>query len=145
MYLRFQIPVCRIVEMSVFIFFLGVCFCFRWLLHFITNIITLFWTLPQKSHAFFSVGSFFFFSFLGWHLQNMEVPRLGVKFELQLPAYATATATQDPSRICHQHHSSQQRRILSEARDWTHILMDISWVCYFWATLGTPRSSALMK
>ena len=30
----------------------------------------------------------------------MEVPRLGVKSELQLPAYTTATATQDPSLGC---------------------------------------------
>ena len=29
-----------------------------------------------------------------WH---MEVPRLAVKWELQPPAYATATAMQDPS------------------------------------------------
>ena len=39
--------------------------------------------------------------------------------ELQLPAYATATATWDPSRV-HPHHSSQQCRILnplSEVRD----------------------------
>ena len=27
---------------------------------------------------------------------------------------------------------------LSEVRDWTHILMDICWVCYCWATVGTP-------
>ena len=30
----------------------------------------------------------------------MEVPRLRVESELQLPAYAPATATQDRSRIC---------------------------------------------
>ena len=30
----------------------------------------------------------------------MEVPGLGVELELQLPAYARATATPDPSRIC---------------------------------------------
>ena len=38
----------------------------------------------------------FFFSlsfvFLGPHPRHMEVPRLGVESELQLPAYATATA-----------------------------------------------------
>ena len=28
---------------------------------------------------------------------HMEVPRLGVELELQLPAYAIATATQEPS------------------------------------------------
>ena len=34
-----------------------------------------------------------FFCFLGLHSQHMEVPRLGVELELQLPAYTTATAT----------------------------------------------------
>ena len=42
--------------------------------------------------------SFFFFFFLGLHLWHMEVPRLGVESELQLPTYTTATAMQDPSR-----------------------------------------------
>ena len=34
-----------------------------------------------------------FFFFLGLHLCHMEVPRLEVQSELQLPAYVTATAT----------------------------------------------------
>ena len=72
---------------------------------------------------FFGVFVFVFvFCFLGPHLQHMEVPRLGVELELQLPAYTTATAMQDPSIICNLHHSSQQRWVLnplSEARDWT--------------------------
>ena len=38
---------------------------------------------------------FFFFFFLGLHLRHKEVPRLGVKSELQLPTYTTATATWD--------------------------------------------------
>ena len=49
-----------------------------------------------------------------------EVPRLGVKSELQLPAYTTATAMQDPSRIYDLHHSSWQCCILNllrKARD----------------------------
>ena len=49
---------------------------------------------------------FFFFVFLGPHLLHMEVPRLGVKLELQLPAYTTATATQGLSCLCSLHHSS---------------------------------------
>ena len=60
---------------------------------------------------------------------HMEVPRLEVESELQLPAYTTAT--RDPSHVCDLHHSSQQRQILnslSEARDGTHVLMDLSWV-----------------
>ena len=62
----------------------------------------------------------------------MEVPRLGVKSELQLLAYGTATATPDLSHICHLCRSLWQRQILnplSEAKDRTRILMDSSWVC----------------
>ena len=67
--------------------------------------------------------------FLWLHLQHMEVLRLGAESELQLPAYTTAIATWGLSRICNLHHSSWQCWIinpLSEARDWTHILMDTS-------------------
>ena len=56
------------------------------------------------------------------HLQHMEVPRLGVKYELQLPAYSTATA--DQSRI----RDATACNPLSTARDQTHILMDTSQV-----------------
>ena len=42
---------------------------------------------------------FFLLFFLGPHPRHMEVPRLGVQSELQLPAYTTATATQDPSQV----------------------------------------------
>ena len=34
--------------------------------------------------------------FLGVHLWHVEVPRLGVEFKLQPPAYTTVTATPDP-------------------------------------------------
>ena len=50
----------------------------------------------------------------------MEVLRLGVESELLLPAYTTATAMWDLSRVCDLHHSSQQRWIrypLGKARD----------------------------
>ena len=70
----------------------------------------------------------FFFRATLWHV---EIPRLEVKLELQLPACAAATVTQDPSHICDLHHSSQQHQILnplSEARDGTLILMDTSQV-----------------
>ena len=55
--------------------------------------------------------------------------------ELQLPPYATATATamQDPSRVCDLHHSSQQCQILnslSETRDRTSLFMVTSGVHY---------------
>ena len=54
----------------------------------------------------------------------MEIPRLGVASELQLPA--CATAVWDPSGTCNLHHSSWQRRMLnplSKARDGTCKLM----------------------
>ena len=63
----------------------------------------------------------------------MEVPRLGVELELQLPAYAKATATQDLSHVYNLHHSSQQCWILNplgKAREGTCILVDTSWVHY---------------
>ena len=41
----------------------------------------------------------FFFFFLGPHPRHTQVPRPGVKLELQLPAYGIATATPDPSCI----------------------------------------------
>ena len=62
----------------------------------------------------------FIYCFLGLPQRHMEVPRLGVESELQLPAYTTATATWDPSHVCDLHHSSLQHQILnplSEARD----------------------------
>ena len=49
---------------------------------------------------------FFFFVILGLHLWDMEAPRLGVKLELQLPAYPTDTEIQDLSTVCDQHYSS---------------------------------------
>ena len=67
--------------------------------------------------------------FFGLPPLHMGGPRLGVKLELQLPAYTTAAATQDLSSVCNLHHSSWQRQILNplcEARDRNRILMDIS-------------------
>ena len=69
-----------------------------------------------------------FFFFLWPQLWYMAVSRLGVKLELQLPAYTAAIGMRDPSRACDLHHSSWQHQILnplSEARDRTHILTDI--------------------
>ena len=64
----------------------------------------------------------FFCFFLMPHPQHMEVPRLGLESELQMSAYATATATPDPSLICNLYHSPLYHWILnplSEARDRT--------------------------
>ena len=72
-----------------------------------------------------------------WH---MQVPKLGVKSELQVPACTTATAMPDPSCVCSVHHSSQQHQILellSKASNRTCILMHTSWAGFCWATKGT--------
>ena len=72
---------------------------------------------------------------------KFQVPWPGVELEPQLLAYGTATAMKDLSPVCDLHHSSGQRWILnplSIARDWTHILVDTSRVCYGWARMGTP-------
>ena len=77
---------------------------------------------------FVSFFLFFFHLFLGPHWQHMEVPRLEVKLELQLPTYAIATV-QELSHIFDLHHRSRQHRILnplSKARDQTLVLMGAS-------------------
>ena len=84
----------------------------------------------------------------GAHQQHMEVPRLGVKLELQLPAYTTVTATRDPSRIYNLNHTSQQHWILnplSEARDRTLVLTDTSWIYFHCTTTGTPQRVVFRK
>ena len=91
--------------------------------------------------SFLIFSFFFFFVFLGPHLQQMEVPRLGVELELQSLVYTTATATWDPSCICNLCHSLWQCGILnplSKARDWTCIFMDASWVLNLLSHTGTP-------
>ena len=74
----------------------------------------------QTILAFFPSKTFFFFYLCRAAPKAYEVPRLGVESELQLPAYPTATATRDPSHVCHLHLSSWHHWILnplSEARD----------------------------
>ena len=81
----------------------------------------------------------FFLFFLGPRLQYTEVPRLGVEWELQLPAYARATATQDLSRVSNLHHSSRQHRIVnpqSKGRDRPSLFL-VGFVNHC-ATTGTP-------
>ena len=80
----------------------------------------------QGFSFFFSSPPYFFCLFRATPT-DIEVPRLGVQLELLLPAFATATATLDPSHICDLYHSSWQCRILSplrDARDGTCVLMD---------------------
>ena len=66
---------------------------------------------------------FFFFS--GSHLQHMEVPKLGIKLEMQL--LADTTVTLDLSHICDLCCSLQQCQILnplSKPKNWTCIHRD---------------------
>ena len=68
-----------------------------------------------------------FFFFFRAAPQHMEVPGLEVELKLQLLAYATATATRDPSHIRNLCSSLTKPSILnplSKARDQTGILMD---------------------
>ena len=88
-----------------------------------------------------TVTAVFLFCFLGPHLLHVEVPRLGIESELQLPAYTTATATQDPSHISDLHHGSRQCQILnplSEAKDRARNLGGPSQIHFHVATMGTP-------
>ena len=74
----------------------------------------------------------------------MDVPRLGVESELQLPAYTTATAMQAVSLVCSLHHSSQQCQILyplSEARDRSCNLMVLSRIRFCRTMTGTPETT----
>ena len=85
---------------------------------------------------------FLFLAFFTPHLWQSEVPRVRVESELQLPAYTTATATQDPSSIWDPHHSLWRCLILnplSEARVQTCVLVDTSWVHFCWAAVWTPK------
>ena len=95
------------------------------------------------THSEISKANFFFCFLKGPYLQHMELPRLGVKLEVQLLAYTTATTMQDQSFVYDLHHSSRQRQILnplSEARDQTRNLMVPSWVRFHCTTTGTPGS-----
>ena len=90
-------------------------------------------------HMFFnpSVCSyFFFFCSLGLHLWHMEVPRLVVQSELQLPAYTTATAS--GIRSASATYTTAHNNPLSEARNQTCNLMVTSWVRFHHAMMGTP-------
>ena len=78
----------------------------------------------------------------------MEVPRIGVESEMQLPTCTTAAAMPDSSHICDLYRSSQLCQILnplSEARDLAQILLDTSRVHFHGTTTGTPDNSFDIK
>ena len=64
----------------------------------------------------------------------MEVPKLGVKLELELLAYAYTTAMPEPSQVCDLHHEAKSviyTMAHSNARSLTH-----------WLRLGIKPSSS---
>jgi len=71
----------------------------------------------------------------------MEVPRQGIKLELQPPAAATAcaTATCDRSRICDLRHSSWRHRILNPLSEDTSSWIMVGFVTR-WTTTGSPTA-----
>ena len=96
--------------------------------------------LPFREKSFFI---FCLFRATPMAYGNMEVPRLGTESELH-HSYSNARS----QLICDLYSSSGQCQILnllSKARDWTHILMDISWVCFCWTTMGTPERKILIS
>ena len=81
---------------------------------------------------------FFFFSCFVWpHVAHMEVPRLRVQSELQLPA------TRDPSRVCDLHQNLRQCGIFKTYLARLEIEPASSWILggfvIHWATTGTTN------
>ena len=82
------------------------------------------------------------FCVLGLLPRHMEVPRLGVESELQLPASTTATGMRDWSCLCDLPHSSRQCLILnprSEARNQTYILLAAIQIHFHGATMMSDK------
>ena len=77
----------------------------------------------------------------------MEVPRLGIKSELQLLAYTTATTPPDPSCICNLITAHGNAGFLTH---WARpgIKLALSWILVgfltHWATTGTPRDNSIL-
>ena len=111
-------------EVFIFLFFITLylqcSLSFNW---FIFNLTDSFLSNTQYTYESTEDSSFLLqcfclcFCLLGPHPWNMEFLKLGVKSELQLPAYAAATASSYQSCICNLHHSSQQRWILDALRE----------------------------
>ena len=62
-------------------------------------------SFPEMIKLFYLFIYLFVCLFLPLHLRHIEIPGLGVELELQLLAFATVTATRDPSCVCNLRHS----------------------------------------
>ena len=97
------------------------------------------------SFSFFLFFCFLFFVFCPFFRAALTAyggSQARVYSELLLPAYTTATAKPDLSRVCNLHYSSWQCRILnplSEAREQSYNLMVPSQIRFCWTTTGSPR------
>jgi len=89
--------------------------------------------------SFFFLSFFFFFVF--FRAAPMAYGSCQARGQIRAAAASLyRSATWDLNCVCDLHHNSQQCQILnplSEARDWTHILMNTSQVHYCWAMTGT--------
>ena len=94
-----------------------------------------------------SHGHFSFVLFFELHLWHVEVPRPGIRSELQLQAYITATATWDPSHIwdLSQLVATPGLNPLNKARHQTHILLDTSQILNPLSHNGNSYHSQYLK
>ena len=77
----------------------------------------------------------------------MEVSRLGLNRICSCRPTPQPQQCQIWDASCDLHYRSWQCRILnplSKAKDWTCILVDTSWVRYYWATMGTANKPILI-
>ena len=113
------------------------------LVSYVSKTLFIYYLIYLKPWGCFICLLLLFFCFLGPQAWYMEVPRLGVELELQLPVYAIATARPDPSRFCGRHHSSQQSQILyslNKVRDRMRNLMVPSRIRFHCAMTGTVEA-----
>ena len=139
---HYRYYICHIVYVIVYIQYSARCVLYiscviQWILH-IYHMYSMVWYLIKLRQSIFFAFIFYLF-FLGPHSWHMEVPRLGIKPELQLPVYTTTTAMPDLSLVCDL--CSWHHRILnplSKAREWTCVLLDTSRVRFCSTSVGTP-------
>ena len=101
------------------------------------------WLLAMICFKFLSGFGFFFFFFFLFRATLVAYGNSQAPGQIRAAAACLhhSPVTWDPSSICGLQHSSRQCRILnplSEAKDWTQILLDTSRVHFRWATAGTP-------
>ena len=86
---------------------------------------------------------FFFFWFLGphpWHMKYQTRDQMSCSCRpTPQPQPLGIQATSVIYTTAQSNTWSLILNPLSRARDWTHILIDTSWICFHWATTRTPK------